>query len=441
MKNTISIFVLLFLIEGISCSSWVEQYVNPSPPKLNCVSCDMGAAHGWIGGDNGTVLFTSSSGQNWSYRNSSLFANNNVNVIAYVYYNIALCSVTSSTTTYIYRTADTGYTWSAVYQQPGGRIRDIKMSDALTGYAYGDPVNGRWTLLKTTNAGLTFDSSGMYLPQSGSETGFYNAMSVRYQTGYIYLGTNYSRIYKSINGGLSWSIIPTAFQNVKTISFGDNSFVYGFAGGSGAAISTNQGASWQSLILPGTGDCNAFTNDGPTYIMRAAFYCKTSQIYLSTDGGANFIINYNSPIGGNYTHIYINSIDIDVFFRHGWAVRDNGGISRYDSLVSSGIKKIGEDIPQKFSLSQNYPNPFNPTTKINYQLPIADFVKLSVYDILGNEVAVLVNEKQSPGTYQVEWPAYRTESGRDGTNYSSGIYFYKIIAGDYSETRKMVLLK
>jgi hypothetical protein len=97
-----------------------------------------------------------------------------------------------------------------------------------------------------------------------------------------------------------------------------------------------------------------------------------------------------------------------------------------------GINQISSSVPDFYKLYQNYPNPFNPITKIEYQIKNADFVSLKIYDINGREVETLVNEKQSPGTYEAIWNA---------SNYPSGIYFYKIQAGDFSETRKMVLIK
>jgi hypothetical protein len=90
----------------------------------------------------------------------------------------------------------------------------------------------------------------------------------------------------------------------------------------------------------------------------------------------------------------------------------------------------------KFNLSQNYPNPFNPNTVISYQLPVTSNVTLKVYDVLGNEIATLVNEEKQPGVYEVE---FNTSSIKDLP--SSGIYFYQLRAGDYTETKKMILLK
>ena len=90
-------------------------------------------------------------------------------------------------------------------------------------------------------------------------------------------------------------------------------------------------------------------------------------------------------------------------------------------------------IPDKFYLLQNYPNPFNPKTIINYQCSMFNFISLKVHDALGNEVAVLVNEKKNPGSYEVEF---------DGSSYASGIYFYSLyVDGEPIDTKRMVLLK
>jgi hypothetical protein len=106
------------------------------------------------------------------------------------------------------------------------------------------------------------------------------------------------------------------------------------------------------------------------------------------------------------------------------------------SIVSNvstvGIKLISTIIPDKYILEQNYPNPFNPTTIIRYQIKDLKFVNLSVYDMLGKEVVTLVNEKQSSGTYEVQF---------DGSNLSSGIYFCKIQAEEFSDVKRMILIK
>ncbi len=108
---------------------------------------------------------------------------------------------------------------------------------------------------------------------------------------------------------------------------------------------------------------------------------------------------------------------------------------RWDSTsVSITITDVGDEHsnPASFKLYDNYPNPFNPSTIIRYSLPEDNFTTLKIYDAIGNEVAILVNEVKSPGTYQVEFNA---------SALSSGIYFYNIQAGSFNQTNKMILIK
>jgi len=97
----------------------------------------------------------------------------------------------------------------------------------------------------------------------------------------------------------------------------------------------------------------------------------------------------------------------------------------------------GQVIPDVFALNQNYPNPFNPLTKNQYQLPYQTDVNLSIYDILGNEVIVLVHQNQSPGTYNIIWDAV----DRNGREVSGGVYFYRIKTREFTKTKKLILLK
>ncbi len=89
-------------------------------------------------------------------------------------------------------------------------------------------------------------------------------------------------------------------------------------------------------------------------------------------------------------------------------------------------------MPTDFILKQNYPNPFNPTTVISYQIPVSGNTTLKIYDVLGNEVATLVNEEKPAGSYEVNF---------DARGLSSGIYFYKLQTGSFVETKKMILMK
>ena len=99
--------------------------------------------------------------------------------------------------------------------------------------------------------------------------------------------------------------------------------------------------------------------------------------------------------------------------------------------LQTGIRNLGE-IPVKFELMQNYPNPFNPVTTIRFSINKDEDVKLKIYDVLGNEVATIVNERLSANTYDISW---------DASSYSSGVYFYRIIAGNDVSVKKMMLVK
>ncbi len=103
-----------------------------------------------------------------------------------------------------------------------------------------------------------------------------------------------------------------------------------------------------------------------------------------------------------------------------------------DTISITGISETGNNIPSGFCLKQNYPNPFNPTTVISWQLPVRSHVSLKVYDVLGNEVAELVNEEQIAGTHQINF---------DANGLSSGVYFYKLTARKFTETKKLLLMR
>ncbi len=99
--------------------------------------------------------------------------------------------------------------------------------------------------------------------------------------------------------------------------------------------------------------------------------------------------------------------------------------------------ETSEAIPAQFTLFQNYPNPFNPTTLISYTLPKRSTVSLKIYDILGREVRSLLNSEQGPGVYKIEWDG----KNNYGTKVASGSYIYRIEAGDFVQSKKMILLK
>ncbi|HEY5122122.1 MAG TPA: T9SS type A sorting domain-containing protein [Ignavibacteria bacterium] len=141
--------------------------------------------------------------------------------------------------------------------------------------------------------------------------------------------------------------------------------------------------------------------------------------------------NYNTNFGVTkyYSHYVVGSTeDLETSIMVGCYI--NGVL--YGDTVLTKVKQISTEVPTLFSLSQNYPNPFNSMCNVQFSMRNAGDVRLVVYDIQGREVQTLVNESLKPGTY---------EAAFDGSSLNSGVYFYKISAGEFSETKKMLLVK
>jgi len=178
------------------------------------------------------------------------------------------------------------------------------------------------------------------------------------------------------------------------------------------------GTGWQFINL-----ATPFTYTGANLLIEICFNNSSnasSSTVLSTPVGQQIFHQHSDlPNGGGCTDLTTGAVQVNL-----------PNICFQTNMI--GTKNINNNIPDKFSLSQNYPNPFNPKTIINYQLPMSNYVKLTIFDALGREVAVIVNEKQNAGSYNVEW---------DGTNYSSGLYFYKLECNEFTDVKKLVLIK
>lgn len=424
MKKIFTLVIFFIMTSHVYSqpSTWTEQTPIPAPPPLRSVSA-VSLNVCWISGDNGVILYTSNGGINWVYRTSSLIGTNSVPVICGIDSVSALCCFKNTTNAFILRTSDRGLNWVPVYIQFEGSIDDIIMSSPLTGFAYGDPLNGKWTLLKTTNGGLVFDSTGPSLPQSGLEHGWFNAMAVN--GNYIWFGTNNSRVYFSTNFGISWGFGTLLSQNAYCVAF--NNYT-GFCAAEQSYSSTNSGISWLPIVLPGSGNIYTFTN-----LSSQFWYGRGNQIYYSSNNGSSFNLQYDNPSSGTYTNMsFIFSSQENILSTiRGWGVTNNGAISAYQQ-TSIGIKPISNKIPNQFRLYQNYPNPFNLSTKIAFDVPRLSFTKLIIFDILGREMTSPVNEQLIPGHYEVNFEA---------ASYPSGVYSYRLTTDWFVETKKMVLIK
>jgi hypothetical protein len=147
-------------------------------------------------------------------------------------------------------------------------------------------------------------------------------------------------------------------------------------------------------------------------------------ILFTTDGGAS----WNSQLSG--TTEFLRAVSF-TDANTGTAVGLLGTILRTSGGTTS-VEEITNEIPTNYFLSQNYPNPFNPSTNIEYSIPSESFVELKVYDVLGNEIASLVNEQQQAGVYRADFTA---------DNLPSGMYFARITANEFTQVVKMILLK
>ncbi len=426
MKKLYIIFLFMFLsLNSVIVSQpWSEQ-TSGVTQQLTSVSCIDGN-NSWVCGYNATVLRTSNSGTNW--------VNVSGNGIPPTMQLINMWGITNTTAlvagyigsnTWVYRTSNAGANWVQVFTQTGGFINGLSIRLDSIGFMAGDPVGGRWSLWKTTNNGANWDSSGLYLPQAGAETGYNN--SIVYTQNRIWFGTNNSRIYHSTNNGSNWSIQTTPEVDISAIWFDVSGNATGYAGGNTFLKTTNYGANWTTLTSMGTGLIVGIAGlmmwSGNIWYVRSG----SGNIWYNNGSGFN-MLDYTAP-AGTYRHITTDRIANWPFI--GFAVRNNGAIS-YKWIFVEGINNLGGEIPNEFSLSQNYPNPFNPTTKLKFQMPKSGLAKLVVYDMIGKEIQTIVNQELSPGTYEVDF---------DGSRLSSGVYYYKIQAGDFSETKKMVLIK
>jgi photosystem II stability/assembly factor-like uncharacterized protein len=355
------------------------------------------------------------------------------------------------------RTTNAGLNWQAVLY-PDYSADDISFLDNNTGYMICWKP-GTTKVLKTTNAGIdwfTKDSinmSGFKIKFYDYNTGFvvskYNVVRKTTdggntwvtQTGVLWMepaalccldantwivadgGTN---LNKTTNGGTNWSVTsyPVFGGGVYEMCFVNSSL--GFIGTYEGKIfkSTNAGNNWTQISTIDSVYLQhnmTFVNENTGYICgRGRYY-----IFRTTNGGYNWTKQaFGSNVSINYVH-FLNS-------HTGYAGGYDGLIFKTTNGGSVFVGNISTQVPAAYSLSQNYPNPFNPSTNIKFEIPNSSDVKIAVYDLSGKEIETIVNEHLQAGTYQAVW---------DASKYSSGVYFYRIITPNFSDSRKMILVK
>jgi hypothetical protein len=237
----------------------------------------------------------------------------------------------------------------------------------------------------------------------------------------LFAGT-WSGIFRSTNYGTSWSAVDSGLTDKRiTTLFADGTSIFAGTVGGCVFIFTEEGRIWTEYNSRlGYVSITSLVTAGPNLFAGTGV-----GLFLYTEGG-KIRTEVDSRVTGWVKSLTINGTDI---FVGTW----NGVWRRpLSEIIITGVESRGSRTTKSFSLYQNYPNPFNPKTTFTFTLPSRSFVTLKVYDLIGREIATLVNNYLFAGSYSQQW---------DAANVSSGIYFYRLQAGSYSETKKLILLK
>jgi photosystem II stability/assembly factor-like uncharacterized protein len=358
--------------------TWISQ---PSPPSETLTA--VGFADASVGiavGSTGTILRTTDGGQTWLFLKNA-GTNRMLSGVAFADKDTgAIVGFSDNNGTIrglIWRTTNAGGTWTEQQGPSGRRLYAVAFASVDVGSAVGEAG----TMMRTTDGGRS------WLSRSSGATNDLRSIS-----------------FGSINNGVAvgggWG--PDEGVTIRTTD-----------GGANWVPSPNAGATG----LYGVSFANA--SDGWT-VGAGGWISKT------TDGGAS----WQRLTSGAYRNLYaVDFVDREV----GWAVGESGMIlSTTDGGATSVDPGQAEGVPTEVALLQNYPNPFNPTTKIQFTIVNREWTSLTVFDVLGREVTTLVNDERQPGTYVVKF---------DGSKLASGVYLYRLIAGDVSQTRRMMIVK
>jgi hypothetical protein len=237
----------------------------------------------------------------------------------------------------------------------------------------------------------------------------------------IFAGTGSGGIYQSTNNGAAWTQNSLGYFHYIYSLVIKGSAIFAGAGGvidNGLYVSSNYGISWTQM-MPGQYFW-ALNKSGANIIAGT----NGNGVYISSDNGMNWE-QYNDGMGNQ--NIYSLLVTSNFIYAGTSTSIWKRSLSQ---LVGAG--NHSSSIPQSYKLHQNFPNPFNPSTNISYDVRNEGIVRIRIFDALGNEITTLINEKHDPGNYELTW---------DAGELTSGVYYCKFEVNDFSETRKMALVK
>ncbi len=420
MKKIIFVLLIIHCSLLIANAQWLNQNSGTTADMASIKFINRYT--GWACG-YGVILKTTNGGINW-FTQSHPATDKPLYKIQPLDSNIVYCVGWFQT---ILKTTNGGLNWIAIRNGPygsGNSFFGMYFLNINTGWITG----AHPYILKTTNGGNTFDSIYFFWAYTRD---IYFKDSI---TGLV-CGEG-GLIRKSTNGGYNWFDVNINLYNQGydfiNLSIINNQYVW-IIGRQvyGVYRSTDFGNNFDSVGYV----TNGFEIYAVRFINHLTGWCGgggtgSGRMFRTTDSGQNWTRLDSEPNPG-----YIS----DFFFLNdsiGWADGGKGKILYTSNGGISYVNQISKNIPDDFKLYQNYPNPFNQSTIIKFQCTIKSDVALKIYDILGKEVATLVNEKLQSGTYEVKFDAARHGG------LSTGIYFYSLFSdGIIIDTKKLVLIK
>lgn len=409
-------------------TSWeaVTPVPNSTLTKLFAFSDDVVYA----GGQKGLIMKTTDGGKNW--KALSHIANNvclSINGLFFLTKDFGF-----SATSYggIAKTSDGGATWVSLKKDTSAATvtnNSVVFTTSTTGFVAGQLSSSIDIIYKTVDAGTTWT-----VASKGVAAASLNSIAFGNTQVGAAVGAKLKILYTK-DGGTTWALatttgVPTAQATATLNSVTFLSGTEAIAVGDKVTLKSNDGGqTWTYVALTTTQTLNgvAFLNNNAWAIGAKSSSPKSIGVWKSIDKGATWTNNVNYAVFDTASTTYN-----DVAVTNSGAVFVCGAATGIYTNSTTVDISDQEELPATFELMQNYPNPFNPETTINYSLNKAGMVRLNVYDVLGREVKSLVNVNQMPGRYSVKF---------DGSNLSSGIYFYSISTGNSILTKKMILIK